>query len=81
VVTNTGIEIPESELERIFDKFYRVPSLDPWRHGGTGLGLALAKKLVERLGGIIRAESANNQVEFIVEFPMDWLNFGPTVTV
>ncbi|GAB4466129.1 MAG: hypothetical protein OHK0037_21500 [Elainellaceae cyanobacterium] len=80
-VTNTGIEIPESELGRIFDKFYRVPSLDPWRHGGTGLGLALVKKLVERLGGTIQASSFENQVSFTIEFPMNWLDFGAIVTV
>ena len=46
IVTNTGVEISPAELPRIFDKFYRIPQNDPWKHGGTGLGLALVKKLV-----------------------------------
>lgn len=80
-LSNTGVEIPQNELDRIFDKFYRVPSLDPWRHGGTGLGLALVKKLVERLGGSIRAESSENQVIFTVELPLGWLNFSSVLLV
>ncbi|MBF2027946.1 MAG: HAMP domain-containing histidine kinase [Oscillatoriales cyanobacterium C42_A2020_001] len=68
-VSNTGVEIPASELSRIFDKFYRIPSLDPWKHGGTGLGLTLVKKLVENLGGTIYVESEAGEVIFTVQFP------------
>lgn len=70
IVTNTGVEIPEAELTRIFDKFYRIPQNDPWKHGGTGLGLALVKKLVEQMGGNIIAKSANNATKFIVQSPL-----------
>lgn len=66
-VTNTGIEIAPEELSRIFDKFYRIPNNDPWKHGGTGLGLALVKKLVEQMGGSIQVESIKNQTCFIVQ--------------
>jgi signal transduction histidine kinase len=69
-VTNSGVEIPEGECDRIFDKFYRIPSSDPWKHGGTGLGLALVKGLVERLQGTIRVESAAGQTTFIVQLPL-----------
>jgi signal transduction histidine kinase len=56
-VSDTGIGIPAEELERIFQEFEQVG--DPSRtHEGTGLGLALVKKLVEMHGGSIRAESA-----------------------
>lgn len=65
-VINTGVEIPAEELARIFDKFYRIPSNDPWKHGGTGLGLALVKKLVEQIGGSMTVESINNQTCFTV---------------
>jgi signal transduction histidine kinase len=68
-VSNSGIEIPVEEYHRIFDKFYRIPSSDPWKHGGTGLGLALVKGLVERLQGTITVESAEGQTTFTVELP------------
>ncbi len=65
VVRNEAF-IPAKELERIFQKFYRVPHADPWKQGGTGLGLALVKKLVERLGGTIGVESCKNWTTFTV---------------
>lgn len=68
-ITNTGIEIPATELPRIFDKFYRVPSADPWKQGGTGLGLALVQKLVMYLGGEITVESQQQQTTFTVRLP------------
>ncbi|MBE9183237.1 CBS domain-containing protein [Microcoleus sp. LEGE 07076] len=57
------------ELPRIFDKFYRVPNADPWKQGGTGLGLALVQKLVEQLQGKIEVESSNGWTNFTVTFP------------
>lgn len=70
-VTNSGIEIPQSELERIFDKFYRIPTSDRWKHRGTGLGLALVKKLVEHIGGLIRVEATAGKTCFTVELPIN----------
>src|SRR6476469_7105186 len=58
-VSNTGIEIPFEEQERIFDAFYRIPYPNPWNYSGTGLGLALVKKLARRLDGDVRVESRN----------------------
>ncbi len=52
-ISNSGTDIPANELPRLFDKFYRVPNRDPWKHGGTGLGLALVKRRTERLQGTI----------------------------
>jgi len=63
-VTNTGPAIPPTELAHIFDKFYRVPSNDPWKQGGTGLGLALVKKMVEQIGGTIQVTSRDHQTCF-----------------
>jgi len=70
IVSNTGVEISATELTRIFDKFYRIPQNDPWKHGGTGLGLALVKKLLEQMGGGIIAKSSNNLTQFIVHCPL-----------
>jgi GAF domain-containing protein len=70
-VCNSGIEIPIAELPHVFDKFYRVPNTDPWKHGGTGLGLALVKKLVQHLNGRIEATSANHLTTFTLELPLD----------
>jgi signal transduction histidine kinase len=70
-VSNSGVEIPDGEHHRIFDKFYRIPSSDPWKHGGTGLGLALVKGLVERLEGTIEVESGEDITTFTVELPFD----------
>jgi signal transduction histidine kinase len=69
-VKNSGVEIPASELPHIFDKFYRVPNADPWRQGGTGLGLALVKRLSERLGGRVWVESSLGQTCFTLELPL-----------
>jgi len=71
VVSNSGVDLPAVERDRIFDKFYRIPNNDPWKHGGTGLGLALVKKLAEKLGATVRAESQNQVVKIILEFPQN----------
>ncbi|MBE9158752.1 GAF domain-containing protein [Nodosilinea sp. LEGE 06152] len=68
-LTNTGVTIPVEEMPRIFDKFYRVPSADPWKQGGTGLGLALVKKLVGHLGGDVEVTSEGNQTCFTITLP------------
>ena len=68
-ITNTGVTIPAEEIPRIFDKFYRVPSADPWKQGGTGLGLTLVKKLVTHLGGEIEVTSDSTQTCFALVLP------------
>ncbi|EKQ70516.1 putative transmembrane sensor domain protein [Leptolyngbyaceae cyanobacterium JSC-12] len=70
VVSNSGSKISQNELPWIFEKFYRVPQSDPWKRRGTGLGLALVKKLVERLGGSITVSSDSRQTTFIVSLPI-----------
>lgn len=69
-VTNTG-EIPDAEQKRIFDKFYRIPRSDSWAQGGTGLGLALVKRVVvENLFGEIGVQSQAGLVTFAVRLPI-----------
>ena len=69
IVIRNPAEIPEQELPRIFEKFYRIPNADPWKQGGTGLGLALVQKLVAQLNGTIQVESNQNLTTFMIEFP------------
>ncbi len=68
-IVKNQAEIPALELPRIFDKFYRVPNGDRWKQGGTGLGLALVKRLVTELGGVIQVDSANGWTTFTVTLP------------
>ena len=68
-VCNTGVEIPNSEQQRVFDKFYRIPNHDPWKYGGTGIGLALVKNLVELLGGTIDLNSKLGKTIFTILIP------------
>ncbi|PSB33623.1 CHASE2 domain-containing protein [Stenomitos frigidus] len=70
VVDNSGAEIPAAELPHIFKKFYRVPQADPWKRGGTGLGLALVSKLVDYLGGKISVYSGSGHTTFTVQLPL-----------
>lgn len=69
-VCNNGIEIPADEIPKIFEKFYRIPRQDPWQQGGTGLGLALVKRLIDRLQATIRVESSQEETCFLVEIPI-----------
>lgn len=62
-------EIAAKELTHIFEKFYRVPNSDPWKQGGTGLGLALVEKLVEQMQGKISVKSQAGWTTFLIQIP------------
>jgi two-component system phosphate regulon sensor histidine kinase PhoR len=69
-VADTGIGIPERDLPRIFERFYRVDKARSRELGGTGLGLAIVKHLVQALHGSVRASSTPGQgSQFVVRLP------------
>ncbi|MBI3363033.1 MAG: response regulator [Chloroflexi bacterium] len=60
-VRDQGIGIPKDEADKIFDVFYQVDGSSTRRYGGTGVGLALVKLLLEAHGSTIHAESGEGQ--------------------
>ena len=70
-VTNRGRTIPKEKLDRIFEQFFRLDTSRSSASGGAGLGLAIAKEIVELHGGKITAESENECVRFTVVLPQN----------
>ncbi len=66
---NRGNTIPKEKLDRIFEQFYRLDSARSSRSGGAGLGLAIAKEIVELHQGTIAARSEDESIEFEVTIP------------
>ncbi len=56
-IQDTGIGIPDGEIDRIFEAFSQVDSATTRRYGGTGLGLAITKQLVEMMDGTLKVRS------------------------
>ncbi|QLE50707.1 hybrid sensor histidine kinase/response regulator [Nostoc sp. C057] len=75
-ISNSGVIIPKKDQSRIFDPFYRIPDNDFWKNGGTGLGLALVKKLVEYLQGTIEFTSTQGWTRFTVILPLSLSNLS-----
>lgn len=69
VVENHGRTIPREKLEHLFDQFFRLDSSRDSSTGGSGLGLAVVKEIVQLHGGTVSCESENEIIRFTVEIP------------
>lgn len=69
-ISNRGLGIPEKELSNIFERFYRLDAARSTRTGGAGLGLAIAKEIVDNHGGSIAAESTGADTVFHITLPV-----------
>ena len=59
-IIDSGIGIPEEELPKVFDEFYRASNARKTEKDGTGLGLSIAKQIVARHHGKIWVDSREN---------------------
>jgi signal transduction histidine kinase/DNA-binding response OmpR family regulator len=69
-VANTGEPIPESDRERIFEKFEQLEGSATRRFGGTGLGLAISRAIVEAHRGRIWVDADNQGTKFVFTLPV-----------
>ncbi len=70
IVEDNGVGIPETELERIFQRFYRVDKARSREAGGTGLGLAIVRETAEKFGGTVTAANRpQGGARFTAQFP------------
>jgi signal transduction histidine kinase len=71
VIKDNGKGIPKQELKRIFDRFYRVDKSRSRKTGGSGLGLSITKKIVQRFGGTISVDSSLGKgSQFTINLPV-----------
>ena len=70
VFANRGPDIPPEKLARLFERFFRLDSARSSASGGAGLGLAIAKEIVELHGGTIAARSSGGVTAFTVTLPL-----------
>ncbi len=74
-IKDNGLGIPQSDITKIFDRFYRVDKSRDRQTGGFGLGLPIAKKIVDDHMGKITVVSDSKSTEFIISIPIDKKSF------
>jgi len=73
-ITDTGIGIPQSELDNVFERFYRVDKMRSRETGGTGLGLAISKSIILMHHGTVRVESVEGEgASFTIKIPLNYI--------
>jgi signal transduction histidine kinase len=70
-IEDQGSGVPEEELEKIFDEFYRTDTARARDTGGYGLGLAIARRAILRHGGSIKAENTGTGLAMTAELPIE----------
>lgn len=84
-VKDTGIGIPENQVQHIFDRFYQLDNSHTRKAEGTGIGLALTKELVKLMNGTIAVKSpavgATKGTEFTITLPLQRVNEEEVATI
>lgn len=78
-VTNSGKEISEEFRSKIFQKFAQADSSDSRQKGGTGLGLNIARAIIERMSGHVDFVSQNNETTFFFDLP-EFIECEPVIS-
>ena len=72
---DSGIGIPQEDIDRIFERFYRVDKSHSREIGGTGLGLAIAKKAIAMHKGAVKVHSAVGEgTSFTIKIPVVYVS-------
>jgi len=69
-ISNNGTPLTQNDVERLFDRFYRIDPARSSETGGSGLGLAIAKSIIDYHGGEIWAESEGDEIRFWVKLQL-----------
>jgi len=70
-ISDTGIGIPKKDIDKVFSKFFRSKNAVSFETSGSGLGLYVAKNIIERHGGTITLESEEGKgTTFIITLPI-----------